>query len=103
MPLSKLQRYILKKGLESRHFSVSKKVLLDFYAKEKNPPNTKDQIGIITKSVERLINRRLIRGYGIKTAEKWFISQVTLTLIGRKQARELLGKQEKLPFKYLSH
>lgn len=99
MPLSQLQKYILRAGLESKKYTVSKAVLIRFYQGSKNSPKIVDQIGIITKSVERLINKGMVKGVGVKTAEKWFIKEVILTPRGKKIARELLGKQAQLPFK----
>lgn len=99
MPLSQLQKYILRAGLESKKYAVSKSVLIKFYQGLKNPPKAADQIGIITKSVERLIGKGMVKGVGTKTAEKWFIKEVILTASGKKKARELLGKQAQLPFK----
>ena len=99
MTTSRLQKYILKKGLESRDYKISKKILIDYYKNHKNPAKKKDQISIITKSVERLIKRGLIRGFGVKTAEKWFILQVGLTRLGIKKARELFGQQQTLPLR----
>ncbi|MEK7167621.1 MAG: hypothetical protein AAB791_01310 [Patescibacteria group bacterium] len=94
MTLSKLQKYILRQGLEGR---VSKNILEKFYLKEPRPP--KDKLDVITKSAERLIKRGLIKGVGIKTAERWFIRELILTPSGIKQAKLLLGRQIKLPFK----
>jgi len=99
MPLSSLQKYILLQGLASKKRAVSKAVLNQFYHRQARPPQPKDREGIITKSVERLINRGLVKILGFKTAEKWFIKEVILTSLGKKAARQLLGRQEKLPLK----
>ena len=99
MSLSKLQKYIILCGLESKNRTVAKKVLLDFYQRQKVKPKTEAQIGIITKSVERLIARKLARGYGIKTAEKWFMEKVSLTAPGVKKAKQILNRQQSLPLK----
>lgn len=102
MHLSSLQKYILLRGLESRAGSVDKRILLDFYRWQKHKPGPDSQLSIITKSVERLINRGLARGRGIKTAQKWYISQVLLTSSGKKAAKKLLGEQQRLPFKKIN-
>ena len=99
MTLSNLQKFILRQGLGSRQARISKRVILNFYSTEKNPPQPEDRIKIITKSVERLISRGLAKGLGIKTKEKWFIKEVILTPTGKRKARELLGRQQKIPFK----
>ena len=99
MPLSALQKYILRQGLGGKKRSVPKERLLNFYADKSAKPKLEDQINIITKSAERLINSGLARGLGIKTAEKWFIREVILTPLVVKRARQLLGRQQELPFK----
>ncbi len=98
-PLSKLQKYVLRQGLESAGYKVSKKKLINFYNQQKAKPKKEDQINIITKSVDRLINRGLVKGYGLKTVKKWFVWQVILTKNGLRKARELAGQQQKLPLK----
>lgn len=98
MRLSSLQKYILLNSFGKKGFLVSKKNLAKFYDNQKNKPKTEDISGIITKSVERLIDRELMTGYGVRTPHKWFIKEVRLTAKGRKTARELQGKQQQLPF-----
>ena len=98
MRLSSLQKHILISSFGERGFSVSKKNLAEFYKTQKTKPKKRDIPGIITKSVERLIDRELMIGIGVRTAHKWFIKEVRLTPKGRKIARELLGKQQQLPF-----
>jgi hypothetical protein len=51
----------------------------------------------MTKSLERLIDKGLMIGYGRRTPEKWFIDEIRLTDVGKKAARKLLGQQQKLP------
>lgn len=98
MALSSLQKYILKKGLEGEKNAVGKAVLRKFYITQKRPPEVEDQINIITKSVEKLIQKGLVNGVGVKTTKKWFIKEVILTKKGLKKAKELLGRQQELPF-----
>ena len=98
MKLSNLQKYILLRGFENRS-KVSKKDLIKYYSDRKIKPKLEDQVNIITKSVERLIERGLVRGKGMKTKDKWFIFEVLLTKMGRLEAKKLLGQQQKLPLK----
>lgn len=98
MPFSGLQKYILLKGLENKKHSVPKKILAKFYVGRKNSPKNSDQTDIITKSAERLIKKGLAKGVGVKTAEKWFVSELIITRPGIKVAKDFLGKQQKLPF-----
>jgi len=95
MPLSVLQKYILKQCyLEGKKLNRNK--LVDFYNNRKNSPKSADQVNIVTKSVDRLIAHGLVVGYGTKTAEKWFVREIRLTPTGKKETRKMLGNQLKL-------
>lgn len=95
MRLSTLQRYILRQCLfEGKKLNRDR--LVTFYNNQKNKPKKEDLVNIITKSIERLIGNGLLVGYGVRTAEKWFIREVRLTRKGAKTARESLGRQQKL-------
>jgi len=98
MKLSDLQKYILRQAWPTKDKTVSKNVLAKFYSNQKAPPPVKDIINVITKSVERLIKKELVIGYGWRTPHKWFIRQVRLTPKGKKVAKSLFGIQQKLPF-----
>jgi len=95
MRLSILQKYILHQCyLEKKKLNRSR--LTKFYNNKKKSPKKEDQINIITKSIERLIERGLLVGYGVRTPEKWFIREIRLTRKGMKIAKELMGQQQKL-------
>lgn len=96
MKLSQLQKYILLNsvGLKGK---LKRSQLLKFYEKQKSPPKKADQQGIVTKSLERLIEKGLMIGYGRRTPEKWFIEEVRLTGQGQREARKLFGQQQVLP------
>ncbi len=98
MKLSKLQRFILKKAYLSDRFKVTRQVFMSYYENLKKSPANKLQVNIITQSLERLINKGLIVGYGRKTQEKLFIDSIQLTPKGKKMAKEFLSKQTPLPF-----
>lgn len=68
---------------------------MQFYGGEKS----KDAVNIITKSIERLIDREMLTGYGVRTPHKWFLKEIKLTPKGRKMAKKLLGEQQTLPLK----
>jgi hypothetical protein len=55
------------------------------------------EIKIITRSLERLIAKGLLIGYGYKTAEKLFIQRVSLTPKGRRLAKQIAREQQRLP------
>ncbi len=100
MRLSQLQKYILLRGLEHRQATVDKEQLLKYYLHHRPEPKPADQVKIITKSVERLIDKGLVKSTGIKTKDKWYIKQVILTRLGKQEAKKLLGQQALLPFKH---
>ena len=78
---------------------IGREKLEVFYLNQKNAPGKQERIKIITQSLERLINRGLLVGYGIRTPEKWFIKEIKLTAWGQKEAKKLWGEQQKLPLK----
>jgi len=97
MNLSKLQKYILRNSLASR--KTNRQKFVKFYNSQKIKPKTGIIIKIITKSLERLIDKGLMVGYGEHTQFKWFIKEIELTAAGRRLAKKLLGEQQKLPLK----
>jgi hypothetical protein len=82
---------------EKDKFSRGK--ILHFYDKQKRLPKLEDRVNIVTKSLERLIDKGFLVGYGVRTPKKWFIKEIKLTVAGRKMAKSLQGKQAPLPFK----
>jgi len=100
MSFSQLQKYILSAAYGSKG-RVKREVFLKYYDKQKHKPKKADQHGSITRSMESLIKRGLMIGFGRRTPEKWFIEEVKLTGRGKKQVKILYGKQQMLPFKKL--
>lgn len=98
MKFSSLQKYILQQTYLNKG-RISRKRLEKFYEGKKKKPKKEDIVNIITKSIDRLIRKELLTGFGTKTAQKWFVKDIRLTPGGRKQARKLLGEQLTLPFK----
>jgi len=99
MSLSNLQKYILKTTLENNKPKTTRDVFEKFYDDIKKAPAKKIRTNIITKSIERLIDKGLIIGFGEKTQHKLFITHIKLTTRGKKETRALFGKQSKLPLK----
>ncbi|HCC23301.1 TPA: hypothetical protein DF272_03930 [Candidatus Falkowbacteria bacterium] len=98
MRLSSLQKFILLKCLEKAGQKTLRKVFVEFYkgnVKIKKEARQK----IITGSLESLIDKELLIGYGRRTPHKWFIEQVKLTGRGQKESLKLLGEQKRLPLK----
>lgn len=96
MRISGLQIYILIKGLD--HKKLERNKVLEYYKKKKKAPSLKDQLTVIHRSADRLIDEGYLTGYGKKTSEKWFFNYFRLTPKGRVKARELRKeKQLNLP------
>ncbi|MCX6784962.1 MAG: hypothetical protein NTV81_03455 [Candidatus Komeilibacteria bacterium] len=99
MYLSALQRYILQTTLLAGRNKVARQVFYRFYQQQASPPVLALQINAITKSLERLIAKKLIIGFGEVTACKWFIREIQLTAAGKKVTKQLFGQQIILPLK----
>lgn len=99
MRLSDLQRFILTDAADARSSRVPRKRFSFYYRGNPSAPNAIDQQNAITKSLERLIEKGLLVGYGRRTPEKWYIEDVRLTPKGRAVARTLFGTQTALPLK----
>lgn len=93
--LSKLQRFLLETTL-SRSGKVPRRLFDSFYPSDSRVRPTL-RVKIITKTMERLIEKGMFVGYGVQTAEKWYIKEVRLTPEGRRLARRLAGEQQHLP------
>lgn len=112
MKLSGLQKYILLQCFDSKN-KLDRKVLLDFYGSGKKKsgsarlgeaqvearPSQDIMVNSITNSIERLIKKGLIVGFGEITREKVYINKIRLTQSGRILAKRSLGEQKRLPFK----
>ncbi len=98
MRLSILQKYILLQSFDSKN-KLDRKVLLGFYSSYKKKPSREIMVNSITSSMERLIKKGLIVGFGEFTQFKNFIYKIRLTPLGRKLAKKFLGEQKRLPLK----
>jgi len=99
MKLSSLQKFILEECLEQGG-NCSRNIIDKNYDQSKSRSKKKNFKKIITQSIERLIDRGVIVGYGLKTKEKLFITKIRLTSSGRKEIKKMrFDKQEKLPLK----
>ncbi len=94
MRLSALQRFILRECYQSAKTRVARQLFTSFYKKATTADKITDSI---TVSLERLVDRGLMIGYGRRTPQKWFIEEVKLTPLGRRIARASYGKQQQLP------
>lgn len=92
MILSKLQEYILKSCYGRP--SIAKEDFLAFYQEKKVSEET--ALKDISKSIDRLVSKDLMKVAGVKTAKKWYTVSVHLTYHGEKVARQLLSKQPRL-------
>lgn len=111
MKLSLLQKFILVQSLlqgPARRVSqgevgggkIERNLFRKFYNSQKKKAKEIYQESIITKSLEHLIDRELLTGYGKRTPHKWFITHISLTKKGAKISQNLLEeRQAKLPLK----
>ncbi|MBI5037236.1 MAG: hypothetical protein HZC01_00800 [Candidatus Kerfeldbacteria bacterium] len=98
MIISPLQRFILTSAYDAKG-RLQRTRLKQFYSSQKKKPSADDQQRIISRSIERLIERGLLIGYGRRTPEKWFIDEVRMTVPGRRYAKKMFNTQQQLPFK----
>ncbi len=98
MRISRLQQYILLQALLRPAQKIDRDIFLNFYKKSGHLAKPSLQTKIITRSMEGLIDKELMVGYGVRTPHKWFIKEVRLTTKGRTAAKKLLGEQMALPF-----
>ena len=113
MRFSSLQQYILLK-MSEKGTQMDRKFFRRFYETTnqtstssgqyvlgtKKIPDKKYQEKIITQSLERLIDRGFVTGFGKRTSEKWFITRVGLTSKGERAVEEIHSRrQKKLPLR----
>ncbi|MEK7537503.1 MAG: hypothetical protein AAB619_00830 [Patescibacteria group bacterium] len=96
MRLSALQRSILRECYQYPKRRVPRQPFIAFYKKTAAGAKVIDNI---TVSLERLIDRGFLIGFGRRTPCKWFIEEVKLTPLGRRIAKQSFGKQQQLPLK----
>ncbi|MDD5289574.1 MAG: hypothetical protein PHT40_00045 [Patescibacteria group bacterium] len=98
MRLSNLQKFILLECLNSKTGKILRGKLNKFYEKIEKKPKIEMMTKIITQSMERLIEKELLVGFGERTSHKWFIKEIKITPFGRRVTKKLLGEQMSLPF-----
>lgn len=91
--LSHLQQYILDE-CALRGGGISRRLLDSNYESSRSRSREENYKKIITQSVERLIERGLLVGYGRKTREKLFIDKIRLTAAGRLVLAKLRQRQQ---------
>ena len=100
MGLSSLQHYIITTVWQHPKRQYPRAHLADFYTGKKGAPRPLLQTKIITRSLERLIDRELLVGYGVRTAKRWYIKDIALTPKGKRLAHTLYQqRQQRLPIK----
>lgn len=92
MPISALQKFILRECYQYQKPRISRQPFTKFYVRSTHP-----NADSITVSLERLIDRGFLIGFGRRTPKKWFIEEVKLTPLGRRIAKQSFGKQQQLP------
>ena len=97
MRLSGLQRFTLIECYNRRKSRLPRKAVHAYYkSMPKQPGYVQD---VVTKSLESLVDKGLLIGYGRRTPKMWFIDEIRVTPQGRRLARKLLGEQLALPLK----
>ncbi len=96
--LSTLQKSILVQCLDQKG-RLKKKLLEQWYANigKDRAMRYRDAQTTITKTLENLIDKGYLVGYGVRTSQKWFIHEARLTPLGRHTAKKLRGVQQSLP------
>lgn len=97
MALSALQKSILKECYVAKKPRVPRSLFQRYYQRKNGSNATLSDS--ITVSLERLIDRGLLVGFGRRTPKKWFIEEVRLTSEGRRASHKILGQQQKLPLR----
>ena len=98
MKLSALQKFIVKKCFNQPKKILQRSLVLEFYKGDSVAKESSRQKNI-TQSLERLIDKELLIGFGKRTPHKWFITEVKLTAEGLKVAKKLFGEQMTLKLK----
>ena len=97
--LSRIQQFILEECKE-QGANCSRSFIDKSYTASKSKAQQENFKKIITQSIERLIDRGLLVGYGMKTKEKLFITKIRLTAAGARAVRKLrASRQKKLPLR----
>lgn len=97
--LSHLQQYILEE-CALRGGGISRRLLHSNYQASRSRSRADNYKKIITQSIERLIERGFLVGYGRKTREKLFIDKIRLTAAGRPALAKLRQRQQpRLPLR----
>jgi hypothetical protein len=99
MRLSNLQKFILLECRNSKTGKISREHLNKFYEKVEKKPKAEMMTKIITQSIERLIDKELLVGFGERTSHKWYIKGIKITSFGRRITKKLLGEQMSFNFK----
>ena len=92
--VSQLQQYIVRQLL--RKGSSHPRQFVQYYQSVSKKPSRDDQLTIIARSIDRLIERGYLIGWGRKTKEKWFVEKVKLTPQGSAYAKKI--RLQPLPF-----
>lgn len=99
MRLSTLQKYILREMYTAKSKIFLRRRFNRFYDRTADRPSDDTIVKDLGKSLDRLIDKGLMVGYGIRTPQKWYIKEVKLLPAGRVLAKKLLGEQMLLPFR----
>jgi len=97
--LSKLQQSILEECVEQKGQCARKDIdrIAGSLASKAKHENIKN---VVTQSIERLIDRGMVIGFGTKTQHKLFITKIRMTARGKRLIGEVqASRQQKIPMR----
>ncbi len=95
MKFSVLQKEILLSCYNRGDKKINRRVF-ELFCQQKSHAKESLRVKILTQSLENLIEKNLLIGYGIRTPKKWFLQAVSLTKQGHKISKKLFSEQLKL-------
>lgn len=97
--LSPFQIYILKTCAKANNRRLKKSTFFRYFnidLEKKNSKKYQSAHSQIIKTIDSLIKKGYVVGYGFRTQKEWHYREIKLTAQGKKKARQLLALR-KLP------
>jgi hypothetical protein len=91
------QEYILKTCYLKKGKKIKKAELFDYFkVKDRKSKGYQNIHSKIIKTIDSLIKKGLVIGFGWRTQKEWHYREIKLTVWGKKKAQQLLAMR-KLP------
>lgn len=91
------QEYVLKACYKRKSQKMKKADLFDYFKiQDKKSKSYEAAHGRIIKTIDSLIKKGYLVGFGFRTQKEWHYREIKLTLIGKRKAKSLFGVR-KLP------